>query len=67
MDTEGVREEAIALLTAPTLPPGQRDVIIDGRPEKDDAILEKARVDVVGALALMGFFDDGWNEKLRHK
>ncbi len=27
---ERVREEAIALLTAPTLPPGKRDIIIDG-------------------------------------
>lgn len=29
-NAERVREEAIALLTAPTLPPGTRDVIIDG-------------------------------------
>lgn len=29
-NAERVREEAIELLTAPTLPPGKRDVIIDG-------------------------------------
>ncbi|MBM3327631.1 MAG: TldD/PmbA family protein, partial [Calditrichaeota bacterium] len=29
-NAERVREEAIALLTAPTLPPGVRDIIIDG-------------------------------------
>jgi TldD protein len=29
-NAERVREEAIALLTAPVLPPGKRDVIIDG-------------------------------------
>ena len=34
------------------------DLIVDGRAEEDDAVLEQARVDVVGALAPPGLFDD---------
>ena len=40
------------------------DVVVDRRAEEDDAVLEQARVDVVGALAAAGLLDDdrdrGW-------
>ena len=34
------------------------DVVVDRRPEEDDAVLEEAGVDVVGALAATGLLDD---------
>ena len=38
------------------------DVIVDLAAEKDDAVAQQARVDVVGALAARGALDDAGNE-----
>ena len=35
-----------------------RDVIVDGRADEDDAVLEQARIDVVATLPAAGLFDD---------
>jgi len=38
------------------------DLVVDGRAEEDDALVEQAREDVVLALAARGALDDGWDE-----
>ena len=38
------------------------EVVVDRAAQKDDVVLQKARVDVVRALAGAGFFDDGGDE-----
>src|SRR6185436_3438777 len=44
-----------------------RDVIIDRRPEEDDAVLEEARKDVPTALAAVSLFDDRRDEIAEHR
>jgi len=37
-------------------------MVVDLSAQEDDVVLEKARVDVIRALAEAGFFDDGGDE-----
>ena len=34
------------------------DMVVDGSPHEDDPVLEEAGVDIVGAFAAAGLFDD---------
>lgn len=42
-----------------------RDITIDGAAQKDDALLEEAAIDIVGAFAERRFFDDHRDEHIR--
>src|SRR5579862_5776893 len=42
-----------------------RDHVVDRRAEKDDALVQQARVDVEEALAARGLLDDGWDDQVR--
>src|SRR3954469_8928717 len=42
-----------------------RDLIVDRRPEKDDALVEEPRVDVEEPLASRGLLDDGRDDQVR--
>ena len=42
------------------------DHVIDGCAEKNDAIHEQARINIVAPFAAPGLFDDVWNEKILH-
>jgi hypothetical protein len=40
-----------------------RDLVVDRRAEKDDALVQEARVDVERALAARGLFDHHRNQR----
>jgi uncharacterized phosphosugar-binding protein len=37
------------------------DIVVNRRADEDDAILEKAGVDIVAAFSAAGLFDDDWD------
>jgi len=41
------------------------DLVVDRRPEEDDALVQEPRVDVEEPLAAGGLLDDGWNYEIR--
>ena len=40
-----------------------RDLVVDRRPEEDDALVQEPRVDVEEPLAARGLLDDGWDDR----
>ena len=42
-----------------------RDVVVDRRPEEDDALVQEPRIDVEEPLASGGLFDDGRDDEIR--